>query len=336
MKNNVWLLTICATLALPVLAQDGGALVTLHVGDPAPALRVGQWVQGEPVKSIETGKVYIVEFWATWCGPCRESFPLLNEINHRFMDKGLVTIGVNVSEEDAGMTVPPFVKKMGKRMEYRVALDDRSKIGDGAMNKTWMEAAGQEGIPTAFVIGKNGKIAWIGHPMDGLDKVVKSVLAGTFDVAKEAERRKVEAAAEEKAGGIEQDIQAAIEKKEFDKALKLVDRMEKEFPDAEGMDMLRFQIYVTKGDGANLLRLGKALAAKYNDDAEALNEIAWSVATVTGVKESDLAFADATATRANVLEEKSAAILDTLARIKLMKGDRKVEILLQQKAVANA
>ena len=56
----------------------------------------------------------------------------------------------------------PFVKKMGDKMTYSVALDDKSSDKKGAMAKNWMEAAGQEGIPTAFG-GQKGKIAWIGH-----------------------------------------------------------------------------------------------------------------------------------------------------------------------------
>src|SRR5439155_10386799 len=84
----------------------------LKVGDPAPKLQVSKWVQGEPVKEFARDKVYIVEFWATWCGPCRVSIPHLNELHTKFKDKGLVVIGQNAWERDQEV-VAPFIKKMG-------------------------------------------------------------------------------------------------------------------------------------------------------------------------------------------------------------------------------
>jgi len=110
---------------------------TLKVGDPAPKLQTGKWVQGDPVKDFAKGKAYIVEFWATWCPPCRASIPHLNETYNKFKDKGLVVIGQDCYEKDETL-VAPFVKKMGDKMTYRVALDDKSSDSKGQMAKTWM------------------------------------------------------------------------------------------------------------------------------------------------------------------------------------------------------
>jgi thiol-disulfide isomerase/thioredoxin len=181
MKLTAALLAVTAGLTFTLAAGP-----TLKVGDPAPKLQTGKWVQGDPVKNFEKGKAYIVEFWATWCPPCRTSIPHLNEVHKEFKDKGLIVIGQNVSErDDSG--VAPFVKKMGDKMTYRVALDDKQGDPEGKMAKTWMEAAGQNGIPCAFLVDTKGVIAWIGHPMQLKEQVIESVLSGKSPVSKGAE-----------------------------------------------------------------------------------------------------------------------------------------------------
>jgi len=86
-----------ATLILSGAAQAQ----TLNVGDPAPPIQVAQWVKGTPVTGFEKVKIYVVEFWATWCGPCKVSIPHLNGIHLKFKDKGLVVIGQDVFERRA-------------------------------------------------------------------------------------------------------------------------------------------------------------------------------------------------------------------------------------------
>jgi thiol-disulfide isomerase/thioredoxin len=164
---------------------------SLKVGDPAPKLATGKWVQGEPVKDFQKGKAYIVEFWATWCPPCRTSIPHLNETYTKFKDKGLIVIGQDCWERDESL-VAPFVKKMGDKMTYRVALDDKASNKKGRMAETWMEAAGRDGIPSAFLVDTKGVIAWIGHPMELKEQVIEEVLAGTFDARKAAAASKTQ------------------------------------------------------------------------------------------------------------------------------------------------
>lgn len=146
---------------------------TLKVGDKAPKLAQGKYVQGEPVTEFKPGTVYVVEFWATWCGPCIKAIPHINELQQKYGDK-LVVIGQNVWEQDESK-VTPFIEKMGNQMTYRVALDDKSSDEMGSMAKTWMAAAGRNGIPCSFIIDQQGKIAWIGHPM-AMDKPLQQVI----------------------------------------------------------------------------------------------------------------------------------------------------------------
>jgi thiol-disulfide isomerase/thioredoxin len=159
--------------------------VTLKVGSAAPALKASKWMQGDEVKSFESGKVYVVEFWATWCGPCIVMMPHLSEMQAEYKDKGVTVIGFTAKDpNNSEEKVAAFVKKRGEKLKYTFAYaDDRDTY------EAWMRAAGRNGIPCSFVVDKAGKIAYIGHPMY-LDLVMPKVVDGTWkgrDSAEELE-----------------------------------------------------------------------------------------------------------------------------------------------------
>ena len=160
-------------------------VITLRIGDLAPKLNCGEWIQGAPVTEFSKDKAYLIEFWATWCGPCVAGIPHLNAVHLKYKDKGLVVVGQNIEGKNQ-KPVKAFVTKMADRMTYPVALDHLDPSGVGAMNKTWLDAAGINSIPTAFLVGKDGRIVWIGHPNDLTDEIIEEVLAGTFNVPKAA------------------------------------------------------------------------------------------------------------------------------------------------------
>lgn len=151
----------------------------------AAPLKGLQWVKNGPV-TFEPGKVYIVEFWATWCGPCKVSIPHLTDVQKKYKDKGVTIIGISTEEPK---TVKPFVQKMGEEMDYAVAVDV-----EGFMQKNYMDAFNKQGIPQAFLINKAGKIVWEGHPLDDLDRVLEMVVQGRFDPVAYAKQKTEEAA----------------------------------------------------------------------------------------------------------------------------------------------
>jgi thiol-disulfide isomerase/thioredoxin len=167
--------TVLTALAGFALATSPAAAAEL--GMDAPPLKLAKFVKGDPVV-LADGKgsqVYVVEFWATWCGPCRTSIPHLTEVQKKFKDKNVTIIGVS---DETAAKVEPFVEEMGAKMDYVVAIDkNRSTFSD------YMEAFDQGGIPTAFIVNKAGKIVWYGHPMADLESVLEEVVADKFDVA---------------------------------------------------------------------------------------------------------------------------------------------------------
>ena len=88
----------------------------LSIGDAAPALEATKWLQGKEVKKFEKDKVYVVEFWATWCPPCRTSIPHLTELQKK--NKDVTFIGVSAFENDQKQ-VEPFAVARAKSPAIR-------------------------------------------------------------------------------------------------------------------------------------------------------------------------------------------------------------------------
>ncbi|MGD9689436.1 MAG: redoxin family protein [Phycisphaerales bacterium] len=294
-------------------SPPAGDELTLYPGLKAPAMQVGKFVKGEPVTSFEKGRVYVVEFWATWCGPCIKAIPHLTDLAQEYAGKATF-VGVSVWENDQAK-VEPFVTKQGDRMGYTVAYDQVSAFPEGVtagtraaqmhafehgkMSQTWMKAAGRDGIPSSFIVDKNGMIAWIGSPFE-IDENLKQVVNGTFDTEKFAKAYRAEHAS---------------------KAL-----------------MTNFRRAAVANDAAKITEYGTALVDKMGDSAGMMNMIAWTIVDPEGpVTTRDLDLAMRAAVKAaDASEHKDAAILDTLARVHFLKGDVAKAIEIQTKAVGLA
>jgi thiol-disulfide isomerase/thioredoxin len=313
----------------------------LGIGDPAPKLEVKSFVKGEPVKALEPGEFYVVEFWATWCGPCRATIPHLTELQKKHKD--VKFIGVSVWEDDQSK-VEPFVKEMADKMDYRVAVDDvpkEAKNGEGAMAKNWMTAAGQNGIPTAFIINKDNKIAWIGHP-SSMDEPLEKIVTGSWDLkAAIAEHKK---AGEEKAKlqKYNKQLSEAVQTQNPDKVLAAIDEIVKEAPAlADRLDGLKFTTLVEKGDEDKAIEVGKKLLeGDAGKNANALNNIAWGIVDPDSKHKPSaklLAFAVQTAEKGDELEKgKNPYMADTLARAYFSSGKPDKALEVQKRAVKNA
>jgi thiol-disulfide isomerase/thioredoxin len=333
MKNSLllWVLTLLPGVALLVAACTAEAKLT--VGDPAPKLQAAKWVQGEPVKAFDTNHVYIVEFWATWCGPCRASIPHLNELWQKFKDKGVIVIGQDVWDQDDG--VAPFVKKMGDQMTYRVALDDKSQETNGFMAVNWMQAADQNGIPTAFVINQQGRIAWIGHPMGLNEQILADILAGRFDITKFAAEYESQQQAQAREMELSKKLSQALKNKDWDAAEAAVAELKKSEPAmGDSLDTVRFSILLGRTNYSEAYKLAESLSDAHPKNAMLQNSLAWTIATQPGLEKRDLALAEKMAVRANeAAKGKEPAILDTLARIQFMNGKTNEAVATEQKAL---
>jgi peroxiredoxin len=143
------------------------ALAAAFVATTALAGMVGQKLPSSSLNFVGTkpdmeGKPLLLEFWDTWCPPCRKSIPHLNGIHAKFKDRGLLVVGVS---DEPNAVIKKFQKEVP--MDYAVATDTGGRL---------IEKMGVSSIPTAFLINKSGEIVWEGHPNRLRDEDIDKIL----------------------------------------------------------------------------------------------------------------------------------------------------------------
>jgi thiol-disulfide isomerase/thioredoxin len=134
-------------------------------GKPMPALDLADWTNGQVKPADMKGKVVIVDFYATWCGPCMAAIPHNNELLKKYKDKGLVIVGVCTSNRGQDK-MEQTVKARG--MEYPTARDPQLKS-----QKAWEV----QYYPTYAIVDRKGIVRIIGLQPPHVEEVVKKLLA---------------------------------------------------------------------------------------------------------------------------------------------------------------
>ena len=176
-KRILFTIGLVAIFVVPVSAA-------LKIGDPAPPVTVTDWIKGKPIDVAKDGKgkVVVLEFWATWCGPCIQMIPETNALYQHYKDKGLILIAITDSSQGQMLKqVQDFVAQQGKAMDYPVAFDKTQRT-----YASYVISAGVMGIPHSVVIDKKGHIAWFGHPGEPkMKRIIRDLLLDKYDPAKE-------------------------------------------------------------------------------------------------------------------------------------------------------
>jgi len=135
----------CLAALLIGLGLTLAASADIKVGEMFPDLAACK-LEGK-LPDMPTGGVVLVDFWASWCGPCAQSFPAMEELLKTYGSRGLVVIAVNVDEKKADMD--NFLKE--HRVTFSIMRDAKQKL---------VEKAGISAMPSSFLLDKNGRVMY--------------------------------------------------------------------------------------------------------------------------------------------------------------------------------
>lgn len=321
----------CA-LTFAALASAGG----LSVGDQAPDLgKDVSWIKGESVTEFQDDHVYVLDFWATWCGPCVRAIPHMDEMAEKYEDEGVTVIGVAVWPRDQMKPTAKYVKDKGDDMSYTVAADI-----NGAIAKKYMEATGSNGIPTVMIVDREGVLAWIGHPMAGMDEALAQIVAGTYDIEDAAKESRKIAMLAEKAQPLKDAANAAYAAGEWETVVSSLQKLAALDPDEYGGYTIEaFKIMLTKMENESRAYgyAKEMINGPWAEEAQALNAVAWLIVDTAGLENRDWDLAYIAASKANKMTKGvDPMVLDTLAAVLFGQGMVDKAIETQRKAIMHA
>ena len=343
--NSTSLLIVLTLLVSSLHATEtavGDDLMT--VGSKAPALDIAHWLSDgngtfSEVRTFESGKVYVIEFWATWCGPCVASMPHLSELQKKYAGQKVQII--SVSEEDI-TTVNEFLKnKVAGTTETYQELTSHYCLAsdpDGSVQNAFLKASQQNSIPTAFIVGKDGRIEWIGHPVE-MEQPLKAIVDDQWDRERFAAQFKIQ---QEIEAGMQQSMML-LQQGKFKEGLAIMETLIQKAPaqsDLVGqMKMIRFSILLST-QNPQATDVMEQMIQENESDAGLLNQLAWGVVELSlSGKNVERSLVDAARKAVDIAVRTApgdAAILDTQAHLALMQGHLNQAIQIQREAVEQA
>lgn len=335
----------CSRSESPLGSSDTSGFV----GSVAPPLDIAHWVQcddlAEPVSEFEPGHVYVIEFWATWCGPCIQSMPHLAELQEKYEDQNVQII--SISDEDLE-TVQAFLQQphpMSSSGQSVAEVTDAYCITtdpDRSVYEAYMTAADQSGIPTAFIVGKEGRVEWVGHPM-GMDEPLEQIVNASWDREAFSQRREAEQQEQQRLTELKTTVVELVDAGRTDEAIRTLDEAIESAEEESLVFLLRnLKVGLLAQQEGESEAVEETLRKMLEENAEKpqnVYETAQYVYLLHDMEQLDapelreLAIAKMKAAVANETGDRKAAVLNALAHLQQQAGDLDAAIESEQQAV---
>lgn len=171
-----------APSALPTFSNPGAAVPIPSTGTPAnslgQAVQVGLPAPGFTLPSLGgdqislamfRGSAVLINFWTTWCPPCKKEMPALQQVYERYNDQGFTVLGVNWTRVDDYDKIEPFMRELG--LSFPILLDEHGEVSEGLYNLL--------GLPTSVFVRRDGTVAeiYVGRlPLESLEAKVLALV----------------------------------------------------------------------------------------------------------------------------------------------------------------
>ena len=341
------ILNVVGERSVPVDNQTADETKT--IGSRAPELDIETWMQlrdgFEKITKPERGRVYVLEFWATWCTPCVGAVPFIAETQEKFKDNGVQVILVTDEK----------TKAINQFLDRQVGADDLAQYDlpaqtyrkltagltlatdpDESTYRDYLEAAQRTGIPCSFIIGKQGVIEWIGHPLKVRGPLEK-IVVGTWDRDKFAEKYQQD----QRLITLLAQVSLLLQGDEIDEALTIIDDFLGRQPSLEHRNRLtpiKLQILASSGaHHEHAVEFILELLADETHTASSANDLTWRIYMMA----EDGIFEDERVSRAALkltLDKSKDSgnlepfILDTAAHLQHINGQHQLALQTQSRA----
>jgi peroxiredoxin len=276
--------TVPERSAVPIKSRPAEKISQL--GDPAPPITVKEWIKGNPVQIKAGTNVYVLVF-CTLSRANEFAITNLNSLQKKYQDKGVVVVAISSEPVEP---LKEFVQLKGAEIDFTVAADDDAR----KMTASYQQAFKQMMLPRAYIVGKDGTVLWLGHPLrDDMGIVVDEIASGRYNL--EQEQKKI------------------IAREQMEQYLALA-----------------------RQDDPRTAKVGRLMLTLRTNDAPALCDLAFQIATAPYIEKRDATLATAALDRAAQLTTTNATEIAVDRAILLFQTGKEEEGLAQARKALTA